>query len=287
MHYKRYKTVLSPKNNMNLFRGCTHGCIYCDSRSKCYQMDHDFEDIEIKEDALQILEDQLRRKRRPAMVGTGAMTDPYLHYEEKLEITKGSLELIEKYGFGVAILTKSDRILRDIPLLQRINQQTKAVVQVTLTTFDNELCRKLEPRVSLTSERVKILQACQQAGIPTVVWLSPILPFINDTVENLMGILEICKATNVVGIVCFGFGMTLREGNREYFYQQLDRHFPGMKQRYQRAFGDQYVCNSPNNQALMKIFREFCNKHKIMSNPDEVFAYMHRFESREEQLTLF
>lgn len=287
MHYKRYKTVLSPKNNMNLFRGCTHGCIYCDSRSSCYQMDHDFEDIEIKEDALQILEDQLRRKRQPAMVGTGAMTDPYLHYEEKLEITKGSLELIEKYGFGVAILTKSDRILRDLPILQRINQQTKAVVQVTLTTYDDELCRKLEPRVSLTSERVKILQACQQAGIPTVVWLSPILPFINDTVENLRGILEICKETNVTGIVCFGFGMTLREGNREYFYQQLDRHFPGMKQRYQRAFGNQYSCPSPNSKALMKVFREFCKEHRIMSNMDEIFAYMHRFESRQEQLTLF
>lgn len=287
MHYKRYQTVLSLKNNMNLFRGCTHGCIYCDSRSTCYQMDHAFTDIEVKEDALAILADQLRRKRQPAMITTGAMTDPYLHHETKLEVTRGALGLIKQQGFGVTILTKSDRILRDLPLLQQINQQTKAVVQVTLTTFDDELCRKLEPQVSVTSERVKILQACQAVGIPTVVWLSPILPFINDTLENLDGLLAICQDMGCVGIMCFGFGVTLREGNREFFYQQLDRHFPGMKQRYQRTFGDAYVCNSPRSSALQQRFNEFCRQRDIMGDPNEIFAYLQKFENSQEQLTLF
>lgn len=288
MHYKKYQTILSPKNGMNLFRGCTHGCIYCDSRSACYQMDHDFEDIEVKEDALVILADQLRRKRQPAMISTGAMTDPYLHYEERLQLTRGALELINRYGFGVSLLTKSHRILRDLPLLAEIHQRTKAVVQVTLTTIDDDLCRIIEPRVSVTSQRVAILQECQRLGIPTVVWLCPFLPFINDDEDNLRGLLAICRKYGVKGIMNFGFGMTLREGNREYYYRQLDRHFPGMKQRYQQTFGDRYVCDSPNSAVLQQIFRTFCQEQGIMWRSDEVFAYLAKFENKQqEQLSLF
>ena len=186
MHYADYKTILSPQNGMNLYRGCTHGCIYCDSRSKCYQFDHDFEDIEIKRDAAQILEQQLRKKRQPCMIGTGSMCDPYIPLETELQITRQSIEVIERYGFGLAILTKSARLLRDLDLLKRINERTKCVVQTTLTTFDEALCRKIEPHVSSTRERFEMLLRLKEEGIPTVVWLCPILPFINDTEENLL-----------------------------------------------------------------------------------------------------
>jgi len=287
MHYADYKTILSPQNGMNLYRGCTHGCIYCDSRSACYQMQHGFEDIEVKRDAPRILEAQLRRKRQPCMISTGSMCDPYIPLEEELRVTRQCLELIERYGFGLAILTKSARILRDMDVLRAINARTKCVVQVTLTTFDEALCRVIEPNVSTTAERFAVLEAMREAGIPTVVWLSPILPFLNDTGENLRGLLDYCVRAKVRGILCFGFGVTLREGDREYFYQGLDEHFPGVKQRYIRAFGNAYECASPNNAGLMEIFTQACKEHGILYRPGDVFGYLHAFEAKERQLSLF
>ncbi|MBQ3011359.1 MAG: radical SAM protein [Oscillospiraceae bacterium] len=287
MHYADYKTILSPQNGMNLYRGCTHGCIYCDSRSECYGMNHVFEDIEVKRNAVQILEQQLKRKRQPCMIGTGAMTDPYLHLETELQLTRQCIELIDRYGFGLAIQTKSARILRDIDLLKAINSNTKCVVQITLTTADDNLCRIIEPNVSTTTERVEVLYRMRDEGIPTVVWLSPILPFINDTNENLLKILEVCIEAKVKGILCFGFGVTLRDRNRDYFYKQLDKHFPGMKERYIRSFGDSYVCNSPNHDRLMSLFHRVCEEHRIMHHPDEIFSYLRAFESKQEQLSLF
>ena len=287
MHYADYKTILSPQNGMNLYRGCTHGCIYCDSRSACYQMKHDFEDIEVKRDAPRILEGQLRRKRAPCMVGTGSMCDPYIHLEEELRVTRQCLELIERYGFGLTILTKSARILRDLDILKAINAKTKCVVQMTLTTFDEDLCRVIEPNVSTTAERVQALTLMRDNGIPTVVWLDPILPFINDTEENLRGLLEDCVRVHVRGIVCFGFGVTLREGDREYFYARLDEHFPGMKQRYIRAFGGAYECTSPNNARLWAIYEETCRRQGILWKPGDVFGYLNKFETAQRQMSMF
>lgn len=287
MHYADYKTILSPQNGMNLYRGCTHGCIYCDSRSTCYQMKHAFEDIEVKRNAPQILERQLLRRRRRCMLSTGAMCDPYIHAEQKLQLTRQCLKVIETHGFGLAIQTKSARILRDMDLLTAINEQSKCVVEMTLTTYDETLCHILEPNVSGTAQRFAVLQTMQSAGIPTVVWLSPILPFINDTEENLRGLLAYCIHAGVRGIICFGFGLTLREGNREYFYQKLDEHFPGMKQRYIKTFGGSYECGSPNNNRLYAIFEEVCRKNHILCQPDEVFCYLRQFEEKERQLSLF
>ena len=291
MHYKRYKTILSPKNGLNLYRGCTHGCIYCDSRSACYQMDHAFEDIQVKEDAIAILREQLVKKRRPCMISTGAMTDPYLHLEEKLRLTRQSLELVEELGFGVALLTKSDRVLQDLDLLQRINEKTKAVVQITLTTMDDALCRKIEPRVSVTSQRLQVLAECQKRKIPTVVWLGPLLPFLTDSEENVEALLAACHKVGVKGIVNLGFGVTMREGNREYFYRQLDRLFPGMKERYIRVFGNRYECTSPANQKLMDLYHRRCEAYGILHHNHEVFAYLQEFEvkgeAEAEQLSLF
>ncbi len=288
MHFVKAKGILSPQNGMNLYRGCVHGCIYCDSRSKCYQMEHPFEDIEVKENAVPLLEETLRRKRKPCMIGTGAMTDPYVPQELELCHMRQSLELIERYGFGVTILTKSDRILRDMDILKRINEKTKCVVQMTLTTWDEELCRILEPNVSTTKARFEALKQFRDAGIPTVVWLCPILPFISDTEENLRGILDYCIQAQVKGIVNFGMGLTLREGNREYFYQKLDQHFPGLKQKYIRTYGNRYDISSLHHQKLEQIFYESCEKNGILHSNGKIFDYLNAFEEKEyEQLSLF
>ena len=287
LHYADYKTILSPTNGMNLYRGCTHGCIYCDSRSKCYQFDHAFEDIEVKRNAAVILEAQLRKKRNPCMISTGAMCDPYIPLEEELGLTRSCLELILRHEFGLAILTKSARILRDLDLLRAINERTKCVVQTTLTTYDEALCKKIEPNVSSTRERVEMLERMRDAGIPTVVWLCPILPFINDTEENLRGLLGYCERAKVKGILTFGFGVTLREGDREYFYAALDRDFPGLKQRYIRTYGNAYNCSSPNHARLMKLLSSECRRLGILYRTDEVFAYLGRFESKQQQISLF
>ena len=289
MHFVKAKGILSPDNGINLYRGCLHGCIYCDSRSLCYQMAHAFEDIEVKENALELLEQALKQKRKRCMIGTGAMTDPYLPIEEKLRMTRGALELIDKYGFGATVLTKSTLVLRDLDLLARINRHTKAVVQMTLTTLDDELCRLIEPNVSVTSQRLRALKSFRDAGVPTVVWLCPILPFLNDTPENIALILASCADAGVKGVLCFNMGLTLREGNREYFYAQLDRLFPGLKERYIRTYGNQYVINSPRNEELMRLFHETCEKAGMLHHVEEIFPYLHTFEEAQPalQLSLF
>lgn len=287
MHWVTAKGILSANNGMNLYRGCTHGCIYCDSRSSCYQMEHAFEDIAVKENAMELLEQALKRKKRPCMIGTGSMTDPYIPLELQLGHMRKALELIERYGFGVTVLTKSDRVLRDLDLLQAINSRTKAVVQMTLTTNDETLCGILEPNVCTTAERIKALCQLRDAGIPTVVWLSPILPFLNDTEENLRGILQGCIEAGVRGVICFGMGMTLREGNREYFYRQLDRHFPGLRAQYERTYGERYEVMSPNNGKLMRQFHEICGKHGMLHDNEQIFAYLNEFERKETQLSFF
>ena len=289
MHYVKVKGILSPSYVMNLYRGCSHGCIYCDSRSKCYQMNHDFEDIEVKENALELLEAALRRKRKRCMIGTGAMTDPYIPLEKKLGYTRKALLLIEKYGFGVALQTKSDLVLRDLDILRRINEKTKAVVQMTLTTADEKLCRIIEPNVSTTNERFEALKALRDAGIPTVVWLCPVLPFINDTEENIRTILGMCVEAGVRGVLCFGMGLTLREGNREYFYRQLDIHFPRLKERYIRTYGNNYVVDSPRSTELMRLYHRICEENGILHNNDQIFEYLRKFEEKNaaEQLCLW
>lgn len=289
MHFVKVKGILSARNGMNLYRGCQHGCIYCDARSRCYQMDHLFEDIEVKANAIELLEQALRSKRKPCMIGTGAMTDPYIPLELELGLTRRALEFIEKYGFGVAIQTKSNRILRDLDVLARINRRAKAVVQMTLTTHDERLCRLLEPNVSTTGERVAALQQFREVGIPTVVWLSPILPFINDTIENITGILESCHEAGIKGIICFGMGVTLREGNREYFYAQLDRKFPGVKEEYIHTYGSRYELASPYHRELMDLFHKTCEKYGILHQNDEIFRYLYAFkeEMQSRQMSLF
>ena len=289
MHFVDAKGILSAKNGMNLYRGCTHGCIYCDSRSKCYQFTHDFEDIEVKQNAPELLEQTLRSKRKKCMIGTGAMCDPYMHCEKELRLTRRCIEIIERYGFGLAIQTKSDLVLRDLDLFQKIQEKAKCVVQMTLTTYDEALCKIVEPNVCTTKKRFEALKILQQNGIPTVVWLSPILPFINDTEENIEGILDYCIDAGVYGIINFGMGMTLRAGDREYFYAALDKHFPGLKEQFHHKYGYAYQIASSQNAKLMKLFHKKCRAHGIVDNVEEVFQYLSTFPQKEQyqQLRLF
>lgn len=287
MHFVEAKGILSSNNGMNIYRGCTHGCIYCDSRSRCYGFTHEFEDIEVKINAPQLLERALKSKRKRCMIGTGAMCDPYLHIEESLKLTRKCLELIDQYEYGVAVQTKSTRVLRDMDLLKSINDKSKAVVQMTMTTYDETLCKILEPNVTTTKERFKALLQFKEAGIPSIVWLTPILPFINDTEENIRGILEYCVKAGVKGIICFGMGVTLRDGDREYFYKALDKHFPGVKNKYIRTYGNAYDIPSPNNEKLLEIFKEVCVKNGMMYQIKECFQYLHEFPQKYEQMSLF
>ena len=290
MHFIDAKGILTGSGGyygMNIYRGCTHGCIYCDSRSRCYRFDHPFEDIEVKRNAPELLEKALRSKRRKAMIGTGSMSDPYMHCEEELRLTRRCLEIIRQYGFGAAVQTKSDRILRDIDLLDEINSSAKCVVQMTLTTYDDDLCRILEPNVCTTKRRIEVLEKLQERAIPTVVWLTPILPFINDTEENISSILNECARVGVKGVIDFGMGLTLREGDREYYYAALDRHFPGMKERYIRRYGDAYELPSPNAGELKKIFHKICRDNGMLSSPDECFSFMHELPEKNMQMSIF
>ena len=286
MHFVTAKTILTP-HSMNIYRGCSHGCIYCDSRSRCYQFTHAFEDIEVKQNAPELLEKALRAKRRKCMIGTGAMSDPYMHCETDVRLTRRCLEVLCRYGFGAAIQTKSDRILEDIDLLDRINQTARCVVQMTLTTYDDDLCAIIEPNVCNTRRRIEVLEELQKRKIPTVVWLTPILPFLNDTEENIRSILEECARVGVRGVMCFDMGLTLREGNREYYYAALDRYFPGLKQKYIQTYGNAYELPSPHAGTLMRLFQNLCIQYGMLYETDAVFRYLGEFPEAYEQLSIF
>lgn len=289
MHYVKAKSILSKNNGMNLYRGCNHGCIYCDSRSNVYNMQHDFEDIEVKENSLDLLKKALQKKKEKCMIGTGSMTDPYIPLESELEYIRKTLKLIHRYGHGFTCITKSDLVLKDLDLLKKINDESKVVIQMTLTCMDDEISRLIEPNVCPTSRRIEVLEILKHENIPTVVWLCPILPYITDTEENISSIIDACIKADVKGIICFGMGMTLRDGNREYYYKKLEENFPGIKEVYEKEFGDSYSISSPNNKELMKVFYKKTNEHKIMNKPDEIFEYLHDYpkKRKSKQTTLF
>ena len=290
MHFVDAKGILSGNDGhwgMNIYRGCSHGCIYCDSRSRCYQFTHPFEDIEVKQNAPELLEAALRSRRKKCMIATGSMSDPYMHCEEKLRLTRKCLEIILRYGFGATLLTKSDRVLLDMDLLEEIHRKTKCVVQMTLTTYDDDLCRIVEPNVCTTRRRIEVLEEMRHRGIPTVVWLTPILPFINDTEDNIRAILAECIRVGVKGIICFDMGLTLREGDREYYYAALDKSFPGMKKRYIQRYVNAYALPSPRAKELMGLFWNTCRQHGLLCTPEDCFAYLNDFPEPFEQTSLF
>ncbi|MGN1423591.1 MAG: SPL family radical SAM protein [Oscillospiraceae bacterium] len=286
MHFVRAKGLLSAKNGMNVYRGCLHGCIYCDARSDCYNMPHAFEDIAVKENAPELLAAALRSKRRRCMIGTGAMCDPYLPIEKELEITRRCLEIIERERFGVSVLTKSDLIMRDIDLLENINNTAKAVVQITVTTADEALCRIVEPNVCTSARRFEVMAQMQSRGIPTVLWFTPLLPYINDTEDNVRRVVRAAAETGCRRMISFGMGLTLRSGDREHYYAALDRHFPGLKQRYIREYGNAYELPSPRSAALWRVFCSECERAHIDYDMKSNFEFINTLDE-DEQLTLF
>ena len=270
--------------NMNIYRGCSHGCIYCDSRSICYR-NPDFDTIKVKENALQIIRDDLRRKVKKGVIATGAMSDPYNPLERELHLTRNALELMNAFYFGVAIDTKGTLVTRDIDILSDIKSHSPILVKMTITTFDDALSAKIEPNAPIPSERFSALKELSESGIFCGVLMMPLLPFISDTEENIENIL--CQAKNAGAKFVFpSFGMTLRQGNREYYYEKLDELFPQMKQKYISAYGTRYTCTSRKAKKLWDLFINLCNQHELIYNMQSITEFYKRgYESH--QLSLF
>jgi len=244
--------------NMNLYRGCSHGCIYCDSRSVCYRLEN-FDTVQPKPDALAILEAELRGKRRSGVVSMGAMSDPYNPLERELKLTRGALELLLRHGFGAAYTTKSALCARDGELLREISRFAPVCARLTVTCADDALCRRIEPNVSVTTERLAALRSLADAGVYAGVWINPVLPFLTDSEDNLVALLRMSAEAGAQFAVCF-FGMTLRTGNREYYFRALERDFPGVRQKYLTAFGNDYECPSPDADRLWEVYRAECDR---------------------------
>jgi len=261
-HVKQPDPWFGLKYNMNLYRGCQHQCIYCDSRSTCYQIE-DFANIDVKTNAVDLLADALPRKRVRGTIGTGSMNDPYMPIERQYNLTGRALSVIAENQFPVHVLTKSDLVLRDIDLLKEINQ-VYAAVSFTITTADDRLAKELEPGAPPSSSRFKAMKALSGVGILTGVLMMPILPFIEDTLDNITLLVEQAQAHGASYIIP-SFGMTLRSGSREYYYAKLDRYFPGIKARYIQQYGSSYGCYAPNHEQLNTRFRELCERYGIAS----------------------
>lgn len=274
------KTWFYNDYNMNLYRGCSHGCIYCDSRSLCYGDDY-FDLNKPKKDAIILLENELFSKRKKGICGMGGMNDPYNPLEKKLELTRNALKLIHKYGYGVTIITKSTLVLRDIDILKEINKFKSVLVTFTITTADLDLQSIIEPYSCTSIERFEAIKKLNDEGIKSGICLMPILPFINDTDKNLDDLLDLSKKYNVKYIYPY-FGVTLRDRQREYFYKQLDIHFPGIKEKYIRTYKENYVCDSLRNKYLYDRLKKKCNESGIIYNMEKINNY---FIKKPEQMT--
>ncbi len=247
--------------NMNIYRGCCHGCIYCDSRSDCYGIEN-FDEIVAKENALAIIEKELKGKRNKGLIGTGAMSDPYNPHEADCALTRGALKLVGRYGFGIHIITKSDLVVGDIDLLKQINMHAPVGIGITITAADDELAGRIEPAAPASSKRFAAVKKLSGQGIYAGILMTPILPFISDTPENILEIVRLA-ADNGARFIYPSMGMTLRDGQREYFYGALDKLYPGLKWKYLKAFGNSYQCFSPHHQKLSRLFQQECEHYGI------------------------
>jgi DNA repair photolyase len=269
--------------NMNIYRGCSHGCIYCDSRSDCYR-NTDFDTVKVKENSLQIVRNDLRRKVKKGVIGTGAMSDPYNPSEQELKLTRHALELINAFGFGASLCTKSAMIARDADVLRDIKTHSPTIVKLSITTADDDLCEKIEPNVSVASERFEALRVLAENGIFCGVLMVPMLPYVTDTVENVVKILHMAKDAGAKFVYTY-MGMTLRQGNREYFYEELDKSFPGIKEQYMKRYGIRYNCPSPNYRKLWDAFLSECERLELLH---DMRAIIRRYKAEyNRQLTLF
>ncbi len=270
--------------NMNIYKGCSHGCIYCDSRSDCYRVDN-FDQVRAKENALSIIERELKSKRKKGVVGMGAMSDPYNHFEKELWLTHGALKIINCCGFGAAIATKSDLIIRDIDIIKEISKHSPVLIKFTITTADDALCKKIEPHAPLSFARFKAIREMAQQGIFTGVLLMPVLPFIEDNEENIGKIIELARESGAKFIYP-AFGVTLRENQRDWYYKKLDELFPSVKEKYIKSYGNAYECQSSTAKELWEFFLGKCNKFGILYKMDEIIA-AYKSGYRDPQLSLF
>lgn len=263
--------------NMNIYRGCSHGCIYCDSRSDCYHVEN-FDRVRAKTDAIEIIRRDLKSKRKKGVVATGSMSDPYNPFEKELELTRGALEEIDRCGFGLAIATKSSLIARDVDIFKRIKAHSPVICKITVTACDDVLCARIEPNVSLSSERFRALQTLTEGGVFAGILLMPVLPFITDNEENIRGIVKRAKDSGA-SFIYPDFGMTLRANQRDYYYEKLEKEFPGLKKKYMELYGDSYSCASPRAKELYKLFKEECDKAGIIYRmKDIITAYKSQYE---------
>lgn len=272
--------------NMNIYKGCCHGCIYCDSRSDCYQIE-DFDRVRAKENALQVIRDDLRRKTKSGVVGTGAMSDPYNPFEKKLELTRHALELCDAFGFGAAIATKSTLLERDIDILQSIAEHSPVLLKVTVTTADDRLGKKVEPRVSLPGERLRMIGKLTGSGLYTGILLMPVLPFLEDSEENIGEIIRRAEAAGA-DFIYPAFGMTLRGNQRDWYFRKLEELFPGegLADQYRKRYGNYYECRSPKAKRLWEYFAGECGKRGIVYRMEDIISWYKR-AYRVEQLSLF
>ena len=295
MEFVKAKTILSKVKygndwygvdyNMNLYRGCSHGCIYCDSRSNCYHIDN-FDVPKGKENALAILENELSKKHDHGVVGIGSMSDTYNPFEKEYEQTRGALKLLSKYNFGVSIDTKSDLILRDIDLLKEINEKNNVIIKVTITTPKDEISKIIEPRVCASSRRFEVIKTLTDNGIFAGIMMNPLLPFITDSEKDIKELVRLAHKSGAKFIQSY-MGMTLRENQRDYYYEQLDKHFPNMKEKYIKYYGERYNCPVPNYRKLYKVFTDECDKYGILYNMRDIIKAYKKEIKEDEQLSLF
>lgn len=295
MQFVKTKTILTKvKNgdywfgidyNMNLYRGCSHGCIYCDSRSNCYHIEN-FDMVRGKENALSILEQELSKKREKGVIGIGAMSDTYNPNEFKYEETRNALKLISKYDFGVSIDTKSDLIVRDIELLKKINTKNNVIIKFTITTPHDELSKIIEPHVCVSSKRFKAMKRLSDNGIFVGILMNPILPFITDKEEDIKELVRLASIHGAKFIHTY-MGMTLRENQREYYFDKLDMSFPGLKEKYKKYYGNWYDCTVFNSKKLYKVFTDECDKYGILYNMKDIITAYKKEIKKSEQITLF
>ncbi|MCE5286467.1 MAG: radical SAM protein [Pelosinus sp.] len=268
--YADHRNWFGNNYNMNIYKGCCHGCIYCDSRSECYQVEN-FDEVRAKEHALELLERELKAKRRTGVIGTGAMSDPYNPFEKEYELTRGALKLIDRHRFGVSIATKSPLVTRDIDVLTSIQKHSPVLIKLTITTADDKLCENIEPHVAASSRRFSAIKALSEAGIFAGILLMPVLPFLEDHENNISEIIQLAYE-NGAKFIYPAFGVTLRQNQRQWFYSKLDEHFPQLKARYISQFGDAYECRSPNAKALWKLFREECSKLGLLYKMEDIIS---------------
>lgn len=288
------KQMLSPYGNnnnwfgtnytMNIYRGCCHGCIYCDSRSEIYNI-QSFDKVRAKENAISMLNKELKGKKKKGIIGTGAMSDPYNPFEAEYEFTREALKLMDKYNFGVAIATKSDLIARDLDILQDIKSHSPVIAKITVTTADDELCKKIEPNVSVSSKRFEAINKLSSKGIFAGVLLMPVLPFIEDSDDNILKIIKLAKE-NGAKFIYTAFGVTLRQNQRDYFLSKLNEHFPGLAQKYIKEYGFSYECQSRRTTELWKLFKSECNKANILYRMEDIIVG-YKKENEVKQISLF